>query len=333
MKRISPFIIALIICMYLAATGLCGCAAKPSEPALPRLNVAFQEWAGYGPFYLAKEKGFFEEEGVNVTLIDERLDSDRRDAFLSGMLDCEAAAFDTLISKVAQGVPLVAVMKIDSSYGCDAIVADKNISKLEDLIGKRVALARNDVGEGFIAGLFYEKTLLFDGVMTVPVQPNEAAKTFVNGGADACVTSGPYISEALQRPGAHVLADTRSHPNAVVNTLNVRSDLLEKDPGLIKKLMRGWFRAVKYYKEHPDESSYIISGYYRMSPEEYRKRVSGLKWYDHEGQKPEDRQREWLDAARVLVEVKLMNGRIPKRLDVSKLIDRTLIEGLYEDSK
>jgi len=40
-----------------------GCARRAEEAEPERMNIAFQKWVGYGPFYLAKEKGFFKEEG------------------------------------------------------------------------------------------------------------------------------------------------------------------------------------------------------------------------------------------------------------------------------
>lgn len=58
-----------------------GCKQRPEEADLERVSIAFQEWVGFGPLYLAREKGFFKEEGIGLVFIDEHLDSARRDAF------------------------------------------------------------------------------------------------------------------------------------------------------------------------------------------------------------------------------------------------------------
>ena len=131
-----------------------GCVPQEKKPDLISINIAFQQWVGYGLFYLAQEKGFCKEEGIDLVFVDEQLDSARRDAFKAGMLDCEGGTIDLLVSKSSQDTPIVAVMEIDQSFGGDAIVADKNIKKLEDLIGKRVAMSRDDVGETFVSVLF-----------------------------------------------------------------------------------------------------------------------------------------------------------------------------------
>jgi NitT/TauT family transport system substrate-binding protein len=308
-----------------------GCAKRSQEREMPRVTIAFQDWVGYGLFYLAKEEGFDRKEGIQLNIVNEQLDSARRDAFKAGMLDVEAATLDLLISKVAQGVPLVAVMEIDMSLGSDAIVATEGIRTLEDLIGKKVVFARDDVGETFISGLLYQKGVPFKAVTIEPEYPEKVASAFLTGDADACVTWEPQVSEALKRLGSHILASSKEHPGIIVDTLNVRKDLVENNPGLIKRLMRAWFRTLQFYREHPLEASTIIAPYYHISPAQYRKQIEGLKWDSYEEQATEKENKEWIDAARLLGEVKFANARISRKPDLQTIINHKLILGLYED--
>ncbi|HOW35178.1 MAG TPA: ABC transporter substrate-binding protein [Candidatus Omnitrophota bacterium] len=309
-----------------------GCAPKNQSKGVTRVNIAFQEWVGYGPFYLAQEKGFMRQEGIELVFVNEQLDSARRDAFKEGMLDFEAGTIDLLVSKVAQDTPIVAVMEIDQSFGSDAIVADETIKSLEDLSGKRIALARDDVGETFISVLFYQNALPFSAATIVPRLTEEVADSFLNREVDACVTWEPQVSKALQRPGAHVLTSTKEHPGIIIDTLNARKDLVENNPGLVKKLMRGWFKALQYYKEYPLEASGIIARYYGVTPEQYRKQVEGLEWDSYEEQQRSSEKEEWFKAFDSIAEVKLANGRILKKPDASKFLNHTLLEKLYEVS-
>jgi NitT/TauT family transport system substrate-binding protein len=310
-----------------------GCSKKPQEQELTSITIAFQEWVGYGLFYLAQEKGFCKEEGIEIVFIDEQLDSARRDALKQGMLDCEAGTLDLLISKAAQDTPIVGVMEIDRSFGGDGIVAAGDIKKLEDLIGKRVALARDDVGETFISTLFYQNGLSLNNVIIVPKLPEEVSQAFLNGEADACVTWEPQLTKALKRPGAHILTSSKEHTGIIIDTLNVRRDLAENNPGLVKRLMRSWFKALKFYKEHPNEASEIIAKHYKITPEQYRKQVEGLLWEDYEKQQGPSEYKEWVETFDVIAELKLSNGRISRKPDAPKFLNHTLLEKLYEDSK
>lgn len=177
------FLLLLLLVLFSA-----GCGQKAPEQKLTSLTIAFQDFVGYGLFYLAQEKGFFKEEGMELVFIDEQLDSARRDAFKQGMLDCEAGTIDLLVSKTAEDTPIAMVMEIDHSFGSDGIVAAENITKLEDLINKKVALARDDVGETFISYLFSKNGLSLTNVIVVPTWSGEATKAFLDGKADACVT-------------------------------------------------------------------------------------------------------------------------------------------------
>ena len=326
-------IACILLFLVLAIAFLPGCGKKPQEPKLTSITIAFQEWVGYGLFYLADEKGFFKEEGIELVFVDEQSDPARRDAFKKGMLDCEAGTLDLLISKAAQDTPIVGVMKIDRSFGSDGIVAVADINKLEDLIGKRIALARDDVGETFISTLFYKNGLSLNNVIIVPKQPEDVSQAFLNGEADACVTWEPQLTKALERPGSHILTNTRKHPAIIIDTLNVRKDLVENNPGLVKRLMQGWFKALDFYKEHPNEASKIIAKYYKITPEQYRKQVEGLLWENYQEQQYPAKYKEWVEIFDVIAELKLANGRITQKPDAPKFLNHKLLENLYNDSK
>lgn len=181
------------ILMLRAATGLLpaillllpGCGPRgPADEQLERLSIAFQTWVGYGPLYLAAEKGFLAEEGLELLFVDEELDAARRDAFEAGMLDAEAGTIDLLVNKRALDTPVVAVAEIDLSLGGDAIVAAGDIQTLEDLVGRKVAFARDDVGETFLSYLFHQAGLSLDQITIVPMSPDKAGQAFL----DATVT-------------------------------------------------------------------------------------------------------------------------------------------------
>jgi NitT/TauT family transport system substrate-binding protein len=320
----------LLLVLLFGISMIMGCAQRPQKPEPVRVTIAFQEWVGYGLFYLAKENGFLKEEGIELVFVDEQLDSARRDAFKQGMLDFEAGTLDLLVSKAAQDTPVVAVMEIDQSYGADGIVADGNIKTLEDLAGKKVVLARDDVGETFISTLFHNKGLSLNNVIMVPEQPEGVAQAFLKGGTDACVTWEPQLSQALQRPGAHLLATTREYPGIILDTLNVRKDFVENNSGVVKKIIRAWFRALKYYGEYPKEASEVIAKYYRIAPDQYRKQVEGLKWDDYEQQRSPSEIQEWIEAFDVIADLKLANNRISQKPDPLKFINRALLGDLYE---
>ncbi len=87
---------------------------------------------------------------------------------------------DLLVSKAAQHTLIAAVLEIDHSFGSDGIVAGEDIKRLEDLINKKVVLARDDVGETFISYLFFQKGLLLNNVVIVSEQPEKVLEIVNN---------------------------------------------------------------------------------------------------------------------------------------------------------
>jgi len=320
---------------YLISTTLLfpGCTRHSEQAETETVTIAFQQWVGYGPLYLAREKGFFREEGIELVFVDEQLDSARRDAFKQGILDCEAGTIDLLVSKRAQDTPVVAVLVIDHSLGSDGIVATKDIKTVEDLIGKKVAFARDNVGETFISYLFGKKGLSLDDITIVARKPEDAWLAFLNGQTDAAITWQPWLSKAAQRPGGHILISTIDEPDIIIDTLNVREDLVKNRPALVKKLMRVWFKAVNYYKERPIEASEIIAKYYDITAEQYREQITGLKWVDYEKQISADKTAVLIKTFNTIAEIKLASGRISNKPDADNAINTTLLGELYEDSQ
>jgi len=310
---------------------VCGCTQQPNK--LTRVSIAFQDWVGYGPFYLGQEKGFFAQEGIDLFFVDEQLDSGRRDAFKAGMLDCEAGTIDLLVSKLSQDTPIVAVLELDRSFGGDAVVANKKIKSLEDLIGKKVVFSRDDVGEMFISYLFYKKGLSLRDIKIISCSPEQVADVFLKKEADAVVTWEPWVSKALAFPGAHILATTKDYPGVIIDTLNIRKDIVENNPKLVKGLIRGWFKAVKYFQDNPDEANQIIAKHYNISPEAYKKSVSFLKWTGYKEQVELGKSGAWKEIFDLIAKIKFENGRIVKMPDSKKSINTILIQEAYENSR
>ena len=321
-----------VICLAVTVLFFTGCSRQPKEPELETINIAFQKWVGYGPLYLAQEKGLFKDEGMELIFIDESLDSARSNAFRRGMLDCEAGTIDLLVTKRSQDIPVVAVLEIDHSNGSDGIASRKDIQKVEDLIGKRIAFARDNVGETFLSYLFYKRGLSLDDITIIPGMPDDAWKALSEGAADAVVTWEPWLSRAAQMPNVHILISTKEEPSIIIDTLNVREDIVKDNPELVKKLMRGWFKATEYCREHPEEASRIIAKFYDLSPQEYRKKIEGLKWITYEEQLSAEHAKQRLEIFKIISEIKFFNGRIQGKPNVRESINTTLLEELYENS-
>jgi len=249
------------------------------------------------------------------------------------MLDVEAGTIDLLVSKRAQGTPVVAVGELDWSLGGDAIVATEDIRSLHDLVGKEIAFARDDVGETLLACLFHKAGLSLDQITIVPKAPDRAAGAFLRGEAQAVVTWEPWVTRALARAGAHVLVTSKDEPGIIVDVLNVREDLVREKSQVVRGLLRGWYKALEDYRADPSGASQIIAPHFDLTPEDYRKQVTGLRWptyeealHDFEDADGPGRLSELFDTIAL---VKHSNGRIPSKPDAGPSLKPEILRDLY----
>ncbi len=97
---------SLIILLFV----LVGCADKPAKSALTTLNLPMGYVANmqFSPFYVGKERGYFEQAGFAVTF-DYRWETDGIQLVAAGEIPFAVASGDQVIQARSQGLPVVAV--------------------------------------------------------------------------------------------------------------------------------------------------------------------------------------------------------------------------------
>jgi NitT/TauT family transport system substrate-binding protein len=119
-------------------------AARAAAGDANKLTCMYPVWVGFGPIHLAKELGYFKEEGIDV---DEILDDDMPNAIAAmdrGDIDCYLRTVGEYQGlrrrKDTQGI---IIGTIDLSTGGDGWVADGSIKSVCDLKGKTIAVEPN----------------------------------------------------------------------------------------------------------------------------------------------------------------------------------------------
>ena len=163
--------------------GLIG--AAQAEP----LRIFYFIWVGYGPLFVAQEKGFFAKEGVEVELINNEVHAAAFGGLFSGQVDAVAGALlDAPAFSEPDEEPLVCVLAFGDSHGGDGIVATKDIRTVADLKGKSVAVLRGSVTQFYSDVLLKEAGLSEADIEVVDLISEDAAQAFLLQEVDAAVT-------------------------------------------------------------------------------------------------------------------------------------------------
>ena len=111
------------------------------SPALPPLRIGINPWPGYDFLYLAAQKGFFTQEGVQVELVEFMSLGDSRRAFERHHVDVMGATvLELLLSGHYSNRAPKAFMVVDFSAGGDVLIVKAGVSGLAHTPKLRIGL-------------------------------------------------------------------------------------------------------------------------------------------------------------------------------------------------
>jgi NitT/TauT family transport system substrate-binding protein len=253
----------LAIATMLAFGGQCSEVAAQS---VPKLRIAHSTWIGYGALYVAKEKGYFTEAGVDVEPTIIEASSDAIAAMAGGRLDAVASTIDNFALFTGNGAQLSVVLALDESHGGDGIVGKKDIAGVAGLKGRTVAVQHGSVSQFLLAQALDKVGLSDKDVNEIDMKSGDAGAAFVAGRVDAAVTWEPWLSKAKATDFGKILIDTKSLPGLIVDALAVRPEYLRDNPKAVEGLVRGYFKAIAFLQTNPAEAKEIVARNLKMTP-------------------------------------------------------------------
>ena len=169
------------------------------------LKLAHSTWVGYGPFYIARDKGFFKEEGVDVELVIMEDTPIKMGALMAGQIDLVASTVDEFPIYMKPGKMLHYVLAVDNSKGGDGVVANKDIKSIADLKGKKVAFEQGSVSQFFLNALLKDAGMTEADIEPVNMAATDAGVAFAAKQVDAAVTWEPALSQGAKSEHGHML--------------------------------------------------------------------------------------------------------------------------------
>ncbi|MBL9049364.1 MAG: ABC transporter substrate-binding protein [Tabrizicola sp.] len=244
------------------------------------VKLGLQPWLGYGPLWVAEEKGFFEANGLDVELANFSWDQDVTAALASGSLDVTVAATNTTIAIQNAGLPVKGFLILDVSFEADAILSGADIGSVADLKGKSIAFEAGSTSDLLLNDALRGAGLTIADVTHVPMGASEAGLALIAGQVDAAVTYEPYISAALAQGNGHkVLLTAAERPGLISDLMVATPEWLAANPDKALALVKAWDQAVTFIRENPEEGGAIIAKAVGSPMEEFTPAFSGVRLY------------------------------------------------------
>lgn len=149
----------LILVLLSIFTSVC-IAAKPP---LQKLTVML-DWLpnpDHAPLIVAKQQGFFKEQGLDVELITPSDPMNTSKLVAAGKADIGISYEPSYLEQIDRGLPVIRIgTLVDKPLDCVVALKDSGIRTLADLKGKRIGIS----GEGLTAGIMLKAMLAKQGL-------------------------------------------------------------------------------------------------------------------------------------------------------------------------
>jgi len=248
LKRVVALVIAT--CAFCAGPVF----GQGKEKVVLLLN--WYTYSEHAPFYLGKERGYFDQEGLDLDIQEGRGSGITVQAVAAGTATFGYADVPTMIKAASKGAPVTAVgVALQTSPMSVMGFADKNIRKPEDIKGKIVAVTPGD-SMSQIWPLFLKKTNLKDtDFKQVAGDAQTKLNAVINGQADLLLgyvmDQAIKLQDAVHKPVFPIrFADYGV--NLVSSGIIVQKDFLKNKPDVVKRFMRAATRSLEEAAKNPD---------------------------------------------------------------------------------
>lgn len=250
---------------------LAGAAALLAAPAVRaqspvKLTIGFPTRSGASwPLWLAKQGGFYEKHGLDVTL-EFGVHPAGIAMLVSGQAQMINYGIEQILTASARDPSLV-MMGSSLNKGNFALIGQKGIEKVADLKGKRVGVGRvGDTLYVYTLDLMQKHGMTARDVQWVPTGTDASAraKMMQAGQIDASLMVAPAYFR-LEAEGFKVIDLLVNHPDIFVSTAYVfKKSWVKDNPALPARLIMAQAEAIKRFY---DDKAAAVAAYRAYDPQ------------------------------------------------------------------
>lgn len=318
------------------ALALVACTPSPNanNQEQPLLRIGIFTYPGFGPMYVAKEKGFFDQEGVRVEIVNFGVDiSQGVSALASDNVQLLAGAADTPPLLADAGVDSKIVLASDIGYGADGLLVKNDVSSIKDLKGKTVNLSLGSPSHFFLRYVAEKSGLSKDDIELNMMEPDQVGAAFAAGQIDYGMSWEPWLSKASERKDGKVLFTSKDYLGAITDTFIARSDTVATRQEDVKKALRAWFKALDFIKSNPAEANEIMAKNFGLPVADLEAQLSTVKFLSHAenlDRFDQSKSMSFYELTSKAASIYKQDGVIKADINVDSVLDAQPLRTLYE---
>jgi NitT/TauT family transport system substrate-binding protein len=231
-------------------------AASSFEGEPTKISFLYSPFTDYAPFFIAEEKGYFDEFGVDVDLATKTGTSETIQLLATGQADAGGSTWGSaffnsigLGSKVQIVGQLATMPEAGVKDPSPLIVAkqvyDGGVTTVADLKGKKIGQpGPGGFGEYSIHLALQTAGLTLDDVEIVNIGPPEAAAALTNGGVDATWTIEPFAT-LLENEGVALPISSGHAAGVELGFVAFNADFVEANEDAVVRFTAAYIKAAR----------------------------------------------------------------------------------------
>ncbi len=251
----------LILSLLAVLMALSGCG-RADEPEAITIAMGFTKNVQFAPMYVALEKGYFADQGIEVTL-DYGSETDLLQRLGAGDLAYAVGSGDQVVMARASGLPVRYIVNWYRRFPvCVVTMADSGIDTPADLAGKTVGIPVLS-GASYIGWVaFAEEVGLDSANVDLRAIGYTQTASLLEHRVDAAVCYA--MNEPVQMAAAGEQINVfylDQYTGLVSNGLITSDQVIADQPEQVQAVVDAFLQGLAYTNEHPDEAFAIVRQY------------------------------------------------------------------------
>lgn len=267
-------------CVAALAVAACGggsdSGTRTDASGTTRITVGAIPIVDVAPLYLGKQKGFFEQQKLDLTITPTTGGAAAVPGVVSGQFTFAFGNVTSLLVARDQGLDLKVVAngvastgERDADFSAVMVRNDSPIRSAKDLAGKTVSVNNlKNVGDTTVRASVRAAGGDPSAVKFVELAFPNAPGELANGRVDAIWVVEPFVTQAKDQ-GARVVAwnFVDAVPDLTVATYFTTGKRIKDEADLVKRFTTAINQSLTHANEHPDEVREVLKTYTKIAPE------------------------------------------------------------------
>jgi ABC-type nitrate/sulfonate/bicarbonate transport system substrate-binding protein len=219
-------------------------------------------------FWIADEKGYFSDEGLDVSYLDFDMGRPALDAMREGEADITASGELPIVRAILAGDKISIIAELESDSGTNIIGRkDRGVSAPADLVGKKIGVPKGTVNEFQLISLLEAHGISESRVRIIDVAFADAVDALTSGKVDAVSARQSSIAQLQRDLGDNGIPFSTDGIYTFRFLLVGSSDLITQRPKVVEKVVKALVRAEEYAHKQSEDAREITARRMNVEPD------------------------------------------------------------------